>query len=132
MYKLTDKFNKEVIGIDRKMGTIEDKTEFHWCLGVVLEELDEFKQAHDEGDFIKELDAVTDLLYFVSGFMTRMGVPPKLAKQIFEAVHDCNMKKSKGKKVRDIQHESDAIKPKGWIPPEMKIVELLNTYESNR
>jgi len=132
MYELTDKFNKEVIGINRKMGTIEDSTEFDWCLGVVQEELGEFLQAHKEGDFIKELDAVTDLLYFVSGFMTRMGVPPELSKQIFQAVHDCNMKKKKGKKKREVQHENDAIKPEGWIPPEMRIVELLNSYENNR
>ena len=126
IFELTEKFNKEIIGINRQLGTIEDDKEFHWMIGTILEELEEFNDAHEKGDFIAEIDSVLDLLYFASGFLTRMGVSSELSEKLFRVVHECNMNKSRGKKERETMHELDAIKPKGWVSPEERIMEILD------
>lgn len=129
IFDKTHEFNTKLIGINRKPGTVEDKSEFDWMIGTVLEELDELQTAHEEGDFIAELDSVTDALYFIGGFMTRMGIPPKVAKEIFSVVHDCNMMKKKGmKKERDHVHSLDAIKPNDWVAPEDAIMKILEKH----
>lgn len=132
MLDATSIFNKQIIGIDRKPGTIEDEKEFNWMIGVAQEELKELKDAHEEGDFIKELDAVTDLVYFVAGFFTRYGIDPSTAEKIFFAVHDCNMEKKKGMKNRLIKHSNDAVKPEGWVGPEERIMEILDGLKNLR
>ncbi len=129
MFDEVEKFNHEVIGINRKPGTIEDQTEFNWCIGTIREELDEFIEAHDQQDFIAELDSVIDLLYFGVGFMTRMGIPAYVSKEIFYAVHTANMTKNRGmKEERDVTHDLDAVKPIDWESPEDKIYAILNKY----
>lgn len=127
MFEEVEEFNNEVIGIHRTPGTISDPKEFEWCVGVILEELEELKTAHFNGDFVCELDAVIDLLYFTAGFMTRMGIPANISKEIFQTVHNSNMSKCIGlKKERVSSHELDAVKPAGWVSPEPKIYAILN------
>ena len=129
MFREVEHFNKEIIGIDRVISPIEDDEEFNWMIGVVLEELDEFKTAHKNHDFVNAIDAVVDLLYFVSGFMTRMGIPAEVSEKIFQAVHNANMEKKKGKKdTRLFTHDNDAVKPEGWESPEAAIIRILEEY----
>lgn len=131
MFNKVAAFNKNIIGIDRTPGSVEDTSEFDWMIGVVLEELQELKDAHEQGDFVKELDAVTDLLFFATGFYSRMGIKPDVAREIFDAVSACNMNKIKGRKIERVnQHENDAIKPKGWTGPEEQIMIILDRERS--
>lgn len=123
-------FNKTVIGIERKTGPIEDKMEVNWCVGVLNEEIKEFREAHEAQDFIGQIDAVVDLMYFAAGIMTRMGIPAETSEEIFEHIHHCNMEKHKGTKAeREVPIGLDAIKPEGWVGPEEGIGNILSALK---
>lgn len=128
LFEKVAKFNKEIIGIDRKPGEIEDFSEMKFMIGSIKEEKTELLEAYESGDFVKALDATADLIYFATGFFTRMGIGPKTAQKICFAVHDCNMQKQLGtKEERETTHGLDAIKPEGWEGPEDRIMEILST-----
>lgn len=132
MFEKVAKFNKELIGIDRQPGAVEDRGEFDFMVGTIDEEKLELIEAFDEGDFIKALDATADLIYFATGFFTRMGIGPKTAQKICYAVHDCNMQKVAGKKsAREVTHDLDAVKPAGWVGPEERIMEILSADDAS-
>ena len=86
----------------------------------MIEEITEFIQAVD---LVSQADAIADLIYFAIGVFVEMGVD---GENVFELVHQANMKKSisKGK----ILHNSEGriLKPDGWISPDKKIRELLS------
>lgn len=127
MIEQIDKFNRDLLCISRSPGSIQDKTEFDWFIGVLNEEKEELIKAHTEGDFIGEIDAVIDLMYFAGGFFTRVGLPPSVTIKIFNHIHECNMKKVAGKKAsRAISHNIDAIKPEDWVGPEEGIMNILD------
>ena len=130
MFKEVQQFNKEVIGIDRQPGIIEDQKEVDWLIGSLLEEIQEYKDAQQNGDFVGCLDAICDLIYFAAGAMTRMGIDASVSSEIFKSIHGCNMHKAKGKKKERIfAHDLDATKPEGWVGPEDKICDILdNNY----
>ena len=118
VFRQTEEFNKKIIGINRFPGTVEDDKEFDWLVGVILEELQEFQDAHRQGDFVAELDSIMDLIYFASGALTRMGINAQVSMDIFLAVHECNMKKAKGKNAARIAtHDLDAVKSDEWKGP---------------
>jgi predicted HAD superfamily Cof-like phosphohydrolase len=126
-----ENFNMEIIGIDRTtaIGPIVDQEELGFFIGTLQEEIDEFIQANEEKDFIGQIDALVDLIYFAAGGFTRMGVPSHVTEKIFTAVHDANMTKKKGKKDRENGcHELDAVKPLDWVSPEERIMIILDRY----
>lgn len=130
IFEMVEQFNKQVIGIDRMgMCSIQDESEMKFLVGSIREELEEYKEAHGQ-DFIAEIDALMDLIYFAAGGLTRMGVPHQLSTAIFKAIHTSNMTKSKGKKEnREVTHDLDAIKPDGWLSPERAIAKLLECHK---
>jgi hypothetical protein len=133
VFKVVSKFNKEVIGIDRPCGTIEDGKEFNFLIGSMKEEIKELITAREESDFIGEIDAICDLVYFAVGGLARMGVSPEASNKIFEVIHDCNMQKSKGKKKeREVTHNLDAVKSSTWIGPESQIMDILDGYHGDK
>lgn len=126
-------FNMGIIGIDRTSspGPIEDQEELGFFVGTLHEEIEEFETACRESDFVGQIDALQDLIYFAAGGMVRMGIKAKVSNKIFSAIHDANMTKKKGKKQRDNgSHELDAIKPEGWVSPEERIATILDRYVS--
>ncbi|QNN97215.1 hydrolase (HAD superfamily) [Xanthomonas phage Xp12] len=79
------------------------------------EEIQEFKDAHADGDVLEAADALVDLIYFALGRLVEMGVPP-LA--VFDAVQAANMAKVRGDlSKRPGWNGRDAVKPEGWQPP---------------
>lgn len=129
MFKMVEDFNKNIIGVNRELGPIQDETEYKWGINAIHEELSEWQQAREDGDFIGEIDAVMDIIYFSMGFLTRMGIPHEQSKSIFEAIHRANMEKKLGTKNRVFTHSLDAIKPNNWVPPEERIANILDTIK---
>ncbi|ATS92216.1 hydrolase [Xanthomonas phage Bosa] len=79
------------------------------------EEIQEFEDAHSDGDVLEAADALVDLIYFALGRLVEMGVPP-LA--VFDAVQAANMAKVRGDlSKRPGWNGRDAVKPEGWEPP---------------
>lgn len=85
-----------------------------WASLALLEELVEFQDAETLAD---EVDALVDLIYFATGRLVEMGVPPL---PVFEEVHSANMKKERGTlSKRPDSLGYDAIKPEGWTAPDL-------------
>jgi len=126
MFKLVEKFNRDIIGIKRnKLLEINEK-EFTWFLGVLNEEINELKDAHTNHDFVLQVDSIIDLIYFAIGGLVRMGISAEKMERIFKVVNIANMNKIKGKKeARDVKHNLDAIKPEGWTDPYNDILKIL-------
>lgn len=84
------------------------------------EELNEFVEAWYAGDMVKVADALADLVYVALGTAWQIGIPMN---QIWQAVHDANMKKIRGITKRG--NAVDAVKPEGWAGPEQTIAALI-------
>lgn len=78
------------------------------------EELEEFESAEHWAD---EADALVDLIYVALGALVEMGISPG---SVFNAVHQANMAKVSGIKPERPDAQYDAIKPEGWVPPDIK------------
>lgn len=126
MFQRTEHFNKEVIGINREQGYRLDEAEVKFFTGLLQEEIKEFVDAYEEKDLVKQIDALLDLIYFAGGGLVRLGIVSNKSEAMFQAVHEKNMMKKKGRKEeRDIVGDTDAIKPEGWSSPEEAIAAIL-------
>lgn len=85
----------------------------------LLEELQEFKIAHENNDLIEMSDALVDLVYVVLGTAYHMGLP---FDDLWKEVHTANMLKKRCINKLDSKRKSkfDIIKPKGWKHPNLK------------
>lgn len=95
------------------------------------EEVNEIREALEQGDAVKAADGLLDLTYFAVGTLHLMGVHRERFNAGFQAVHLANMSKRGGIKeerripgISDEEHPMDAIKPEGWIDPEF-ILEMI-------
>lgn len=96
--------------------TILNKDRLKWAMAALQEELQEFKDACDQGDVVEAADALIDMAYFALGRLSEMGVP---ANAVFESVQRANMAKQRGQlSKRPGSKGHDAIKPEGWQPPD--------------
>ena len=90
----------------------------------MMEEISEFMRAHERRDLVDAADAIGDLIYVALGCAHHMGIP---FNSIFAAIHEANMMKEPGITRRGI--EQDAVKPDGWVGPEIKIAKIIeNVY----
>lgn len=120
-------FNKRVLGIyPREAGMLVDAEE-RISIQCLYEEIEEFKQACKDGDYIGCIDAMIDLMYFANGVLYKLGVTPDQIVACSTAVHEANMEKKLG-----INHRrgdgsaADAVKPEGWKSPEERIANILD------
>ena len=126
IFKQVEKFNQDVIGIkSRSIGELDPK-EHEWLVGALGEEITELEVAYSGHDFVGQIDAVIDLIYFAAGALTRFGLPSDVSEHIFNVVHQCNLQKIKGRKQeRDVQSNLDAVKPEDWSDPSAAIMDIL-------
>jgi len=92
-------------------GEMLEKERFEFALTALREEVEEFE---DASDYLGQVDALVDIVYFAVGRLLEMGVPFGPA---WDEVHRANMGKRRGGKGRDT--EVDAAKPDGWTPPDL-------------
>lgn len=125
MYKLFSKvehFNQEVLRLRKpQLGELPADQRAH-LINSMLEEVGEFQEAAENGDFIGSVDALIDLIYFAVGGLHKLGLNVDDAEFTFMAVHQANMEKQLGVKAsRAVGNAPDAIKPKDWVSPEERI-----------
>lgn len=96
-------------------------------IGFLQEELDEFKQAIQDGDNVKAFDALLDLAYIVYGTALFMGITPTMWDHGFSAVQKANMSKVRATQQGDSKRGTtlDVVKPEGWQGPEETLAEIL-------
>jgi predicted HAD superfamily Cof-like phosphohydrolase len=121
MFKQVSDFHEVVLGQDfPAIPTLVSPTWVIERTRFLLEEVGEFTDAAIKGDMVEAADGLADIVYVALGTAWQMGIPMD---RIFEHVHNCNMKKVRGRTTRG--NDVDAIKPAGWVPPNQGIAKLL-------
>jgi predicted HAD superfamily Cof-like phosphohydrolase len=119
-------FNHGLLKIEpRPLGLMPD-SEVNHLVKCLYEEADELDEGHREGDIIKAVDSLIDSMYFALGGLYKLGLTPEAVQEIFTAVHEANMEKTKGAVARRDTGAADAIKPINWVGPEQLIGEILD------
>ena len=118
-------FNQKVLGIDQRQPCALSEQELEISLKCLQEELDEFKYAAYDHDYIGQIDAIVDLLYFGIGVLYKLGLTPTQIEQVCAAVHEANMAKKLGTNAKRDTGAADAVKPEGWIAPEARIAKIV-------
>lgn len=89
-------------------------------INLLAEELDELKDALEDGDIVEVLDALIDLQYVLDGAFLSFGLHP-VKEHAFNEVHSSNMSKldAEGKPIR---RESDGkiLKGPNYFEPDIK------------
>jgi len=93
----------------------------------LVEEVEEFENAHYAGDLVKAADALADLVYVALGTAYMMGLP---FNDVWDLVHHANMKKQRATRAEESKRGSrfDVIKPPGWKAPDEDIRFLLREH----
>lgn len=121
-------FNQKILGIQPRIQCPLSLPEFEITVKALKEETEEFITASKEVDYIGQIDALIDLQYFAMGALYKLGLTADQINRCCYAVHEANMKKVRGiKKSRGDGSAVDAIKLSGWIPPEQRIGEILES-----
>lgn len=84
----------------------------------LMEELNEYIDAQNQGDLEKQFDALIDLVYIAIGNAYLQGFPFNAG---FELVQIANMAKVRALKESDSTRGStyDVVKPEGWVAPDL-------------
>jgi predicted HAD superfamily Cof-like phosphohydrolase len=90
-------------------------------VGMLVEELSEFHKAVAAGNLPDQADALVDLVYFALGTALALGLPWQ---QLFDAVHDANMRKEP---LIEVETDKRGVrrsvkKPDGWEPPNLEAI----------
>lgn len=120
-------FNREVLGVARDKPALLTEEEVRWLRRALLEEVDEFMEAHAAEQLPMAVDGLIDLIYFAVGGLYRMGLNEEKIRECFIAVHSANLTKKRGVKASRPQDGSvaDAVKPAGFIDPVLVIERIL-------
>lgn len=123
-------FNQCVLKIDQRKIDMLRPNEFDISEKCLNEELNEFIDAYKSGDIIGCIDAIIDLRYFAIGVLYKMGLSADTINRCDTAVHTANMEKKLGVvEKRAVDGAADAVKPEGWVAPEFRIAEILDSVE---
>ena len=113
-------FHTEVLKNPPPQQSVQVLTE-KWSKSTIVylsEELDELKEACALNDRAAAADALIDTIYFAAGALAQLGVDGARA---FNIVHCANISKMGCvKPSRGL--EGDAIKPSGWIEPDLSVL----------
>ncbi len=99
--------------------SIEDTTTNQLRINLLAEELDELKEALEQGDSVETLDALIDLQYVLDGAFLSLGMA-HLKDAAFDEVHRSNMSKL-GADGQPIRREGDGkvLKGPNYFKPDM-------------
>jgi predicted HAD superfamily Cof-like phosphohydrolase len=87
----------------------------------LMEEIVEWRKAHEERWLAGCLDAMIDEIYVAVGTLVMHGFSEKEVKEAWNRVHEANMKKERVQKEGQSKRDSifDVVKPAGWVKPEL-------------
>lgn len=120
-------FNQKVLGIAPRTQHPLEGGELEATRKAFAEEIQEFNDAIAQGDFLGQIDALTDLKYFIDGALYKMGLTADQINGCAFAVHAANMEKKLGIVEKRGNPLGDAVKPEGWVGPEERIAEILES-----
>ena len=121
-------FNATVLGIEQRPLGMMPESESAITVKCLTEEVAEFAEAVEDGDFIGQVDALIDSIYFATGALYKLGLNENQISSCMNAVHEANMTKRKGvNEKRGDGSAADAIKPEDWVSPEERIGSILES-----
>jgi len=88
-----EEFNQLFGKLNNKIPTIPEKMERDFIYNFILEELDEYKHAAEEGDIVEVLDAFCDIMYVLSAGIMAFGLKDKFL-AAYNEVQESNLSKS--------------------------------------
>jgi predicted HAD superfamily Cof-like phosphohydrolase len=88
-----EEFNQLFGKLNNQTPTIPEKMERDFIYNFILEELDEYKVAAEEGDIVEVLDAFCDIMYVLSAGIMAFGLKDKFL-AAYNEVQESNLSKS--------------------------------------
>jgi predicted HAD superfamily Cof-like phosphohydrolase len=88
-----EQFNQLFGKLNNRIPTIPEKMERDFIYNFILEELDEYKHAAEEGDIVEVLDAFCDIMYVLSAGIMAFGLKDKFL-AAYNEVQESNLSKS--------------------------------------
>lgn len=126
-FELVERFNREVLGIQPREHVLQSQDEMLLSSKQLTEEINEYMDAHEEGNYVESVDAIIDNMVFGLGILYKLGLTNSEFEQCFAAVMEANFTKKKGvKEGREGFDAADAIKPEDFVPPEARIAVILD------
>lgn len=123
-------FNQQVLKIGQRKVDMLQQNEFEISMKCLQEEIDEFEEAYRKGDIVGCIDAIIDLRYFAVGVLYKHGLSADVITQCDTAVHEANMEKKLGVVAKRASNgAADAVKPEGWVSPEERIIDILDSIK---
>jgi predicted HAD superfamily Cof-like phosphohydrolase len=123
MFQRIFDFNQNILGIDPRLPLALKAEEKKWLVHCLVEEADELTDADDRVD---QVDSLVDSIVFAVGGLYRLGLTTEQAEACVFAVMDANFEKKAGQKAgRVYEGVQDAVKPEGWVGPEVRIRAIL-------
>jgi len=111
-------FNKSFNIYVAKEPTLIPPAETQLRVSLMMEELQEYKEACDNGDLVEVADALTDLKYVLSGMFIRHGMQ-LIEEPLFDEVHASNMSKldKNGKPI--YRNDGKVLKGENYFKPNL-------------
>ncbi len=125
-------FNQIILGIRQRSPQLLYSEEYNISIKCLLEEIQEFQEAHAEENLVGCIDALLDLVYFNVGVLYKLGLDENDIHQCFGAVHLANMTKKKGVNAKRDTGAADAVKNDSWVGPEQRISGIIHEKLNNR
>lgn len=94
----------------------------------MMEELQEFNLAGQQGDLLRMADSLVDLVYVALGTAYLMGLPWEL---MWEQVHKANMDKECAAGGDTGYKKFKVVKPQGWVSPDQALNSILTQFTHN-
>ena len=100
--------------------TLISKTEWGLRDKLMIEELDEYYDACEQGDLVEVADALGDMLYILCGTILAHGMQYKI-KEVFNEIHKSNLSKLEDGKVLR-RADGKVLKGKDYFKPNIKAI----------
>lgn len=116
---MVEHFHKSFLVPTEDNPTIPEKERCELRYKLIREELEEFKNAYENGDLTEVADALTDLQYVLFGSVIEFGLKDHFEK-LFQEVQRSNMSKldESGKPI--FREDGKVLKSDLWSPPNLK------------
>lgn len=121
IYSLKE-FNKSFeIPVSPSLDDVQHEDMYLLRYKLMQEELDEYLEACKANDPVAVADAITDMLYLLTGTMVHHGISGGIALKLFDEVHRSNMSKLEDGKVLR-REDGKILKGSQYSPPDLESI----------